>query len=609
MKPPCHRLMLLILVFLSQVSGCKQDDGLRPLPDVAIVANPPSGNTTDVFEIQVTPVSGPGADQSYFYRWDWNNDGMWDTKFSSNNSEKHRYLLPGNQVIRVEMIDGKKQIRAFTASVQVVQGYSPPKPVFSISPATGNPTTEFTFDARATKDDEDSLAQLEFRWDPLGDGRWQIQYNSSPVARYKYTLAGNYSPKLQVKDPTGRTAIVTGELAVTLEDSLIHADFTITPDTIELNHEAILDASPSRYPPDTLQPLLYSWLLPGVGEWTVPAKESRISHLFRQKGIEKISLRVTNPSTNFFNQVSKEALVVDENQPPTARFDISTPYGNILTQFYFDAWSSTDDRLLPSDLEIRWDFDGDGVWDTPFGKEKTVFHQFSQPGVYVSALQIRDDAGQEAFATRKVTVSGNTNPTSFFQDQRDGQSYGTVKIGEQWWMSENIRYTIPQKEQGRDTAVYWICLNEQPVQCEKLGKLYLAGAVIDDKTDEKKYKVCPPGWHLPSKSDWETLLANIGGEQNGKELRFGGKFDFNGLDVGYGTYQYVWKPGIPWPVDTLYFFKDTYSKSWFFSTTQAEDPNHLRQDVWMMNIDRATLSTWTGFNLPLIYVPARCIKE
>jgi uncharacterized protein (TIGR02145 family) len=135
--------------------------------------------------------------------------------------------------------------------------------------------------------------------------------------------------------------------------------------------------------------------------------------------------------------------------------------------------------------------------------------------------------------------------------------------------------------------------------------MYCVNSVIENRGDLEYVEICPAGWRLPTREDWETLFSEFGGEQNGKELRYGGKYDFNALDPGYGTYTIVFSP---YP-HYFYDFKETYQKSRFFSTTEVADPQHLRWEVWMLNIDRATLSTWTGYTPPNIYVPVRCIKK
>ena len=601
MKRLFHLVIFLVLMTL-EFQACKMDTGNRPLPDISIVVNPPNGATTDVIEITISPDESISSDRDFFYRWDWNNDGIWDTKYSTNTIENHRFYQAGNKIITIEMSDGSKQTKTYNTSIQITQGYSPPVASFSIAPVTGNPTTEFVFDASNTYDDEDSLNLLQFRWDPLGDGRWLFPYSSQTVAKYKYPHTGYYYPKLQVKDPSGRSTTISQELIVTLLDSLIYADFFYSPDSIEANDTVTLDASRSKYLPDSSQILKYSWFFPEQNTWTGLTEDNTLNHVFTQKGSTEIILKVVNPESGFYNSCKKTIMVYDENLPPIAKLRASCPYGNVTTQFYYDAWSSIDDRIIPSDLEIRWDFEGDGTWDTPYTKEKTIFHQFQAPGTYNTILQVRDDDSQMSTDFVKLIVSGYSNPTSFIIDPRDGNYYGTVKIGDQWWMAQNLNYMIPQK---LESGLYqWICLNEQNHSCDQIGKLYYPNVVIVNRADSVFIEICPPGWHIPTLNDWEILINKIGGPENCKELRLGAKYDFNALDLGYA------RAYIPdGHSQVIYQFIDTYKKIWFFSSTEAEDLNNLRIDIWMWNTDRETGETWSGYGMPTYFMPVRCIKD
>ena len=56
------------------------------------------------------------------------------------------------------------------------------------------------------------------------------------------------------------------------------------------------------------------------------------------------------------------------------------------------------------DLEVRWDFDSDGTWDTEYSLAKQITHQFHTATTQQVALQVRDTAGQTHTTSKELEV-------------------------------------------------------------------------------------------------------------------------------------------------------------------------------------------------------------
>jgi len=138
------------------------------------------------------------------------------------------------------------------------------------------------------------------------------------------------------------------------------------------------------------------------------------------------------------------------------------------------------------------------------------------------------------------TVAGET-AFGTFTDTRDGQTYKTVKIGEQTWMAENLNYITDRYWRFGDTTDFNIswCYNNDISYCYKYGRLY------DWNTAET---VCPNGWKLPSREDWNRLVTTAGGWKTaGKKLKSksgwnenGNGTDNYGFSALSGGFRYVY---------------------------------------------------------------------
>ena len=75
------------------------------------------------------------------------------------------------------------------------------------------------------------------------------------------------------------------------------------------------------------------------------------------------------------------------------------------------------------------------------------------------------------------TDSADTCKYDVLTDDRDGQTYKTVQIGSQWWMTENLNYAYLQPTEQVDSSS--CCYMNKQENCEKYGRLYLWSAVMD----------------------------------------------------------------------------------------------------------------------------------
>lgn len=99
----------------------------------------------------------------------------------------------------------------------------------------------------------------------------------------------------------------------------------------------------------------------------------------------------------------------------------------------------------------------------------------------------------------------------------DGNLYKTIKIGDQWWMAENLRVTRFQNGETIPLAINdndWYSLSissccdyeNNPSNSQIYGKLYNWYAATDER------KMCPTGWHVPTDAEWSELIDYLGGE-------------------------------------------------------------------------------------------------
>lgn len=145
-----------------------------------------------------------------------------------------------------------------------------------------------------------------------------------------------------------------------------------------------------------------------------------------------------------------------------------------------------------------------------------------------------------AYTANNVSDYSNSASTStgIIVTDIDGNTYQTVKIGDQWWMAENLRVThyrngeaIPNVTDSTDwtglsTGAYCF-YNNDANNATTYGSLYNWYAVIDSRN------IAPEGWHVPSDVEWRTLVDYLGGSNvAGGKMKETGTTHWNSPNTG-----------------------------------------------------------------------------
>lgn len=196
----------------------------------------------------------------------------------------------------------------------------------------------------------------------------------------------------------------------------------------------------------------------------------------------------------------------------------------------------------------------------------------------------------------------------FIQDV-DGNSYSSVRIGDQVWMSENLKVTkdsvgneipsvIDENDNGNlddewaalenndSDKAYCFYNNNANGEKDKYGALYTYAASLD---------VCPAGWHLPTDAEWtelETYISNDGHSgDEGKALKEKSSWKSNGngtnnygfsaLGCGYrrnggnGNFNHV-NSRCFWWTNTTYSISRAYGRNLMYNNTVIKQKNYSK---------------------------------
>jgi uncharacterized protein (TIGR02145 family) len=224
-------------------------------------------------------------------------------------------------------------------------------------------------------------------------------------------------------------------------------------------------------------------------------------------------------------------------------------------------------------------------------------------------LYIGDDGG--VYGKVKIVVEKPYSLAPTVTDI-DGNVYSTVKIGTQVWMAENLRTTkyndgttIPYVTDATDwsnlTTPGRCAFNNNTTDTDSIktfGLLYNGFAVQTNK-------LCPVGWHIPTKADLEIFMAYLG-PLGGYRLKSDQHWstDYNTInDAGFDAYE-AGSRGYYYP--SRFTWGDP---SWWSSTLSPLSPNTMYSLQLSGNVTPVSSSLIIPNSPAVLGIPARCIKN
>ena len=173
-----------------------------------------STNPTHLFVDARRSADAEDVDDLLVVRWDWEDDGVWDTDWSSTMTASHTYVSPGTFIIRLEVRDAEGLTGNTTRQVTIPGNRAPTLTTINSVPAVAIAGEDVQLSASASDPEGDVLT---YAWD-FGDGASDtgttLAGGGTITATHTYAAEGMYTVTLVVTDGKGGSA--SGSVSVSV---------------------------------------------------------------------------------------------------------------------------------------------------------------------------------------------------------------------------------------------------------------------------------------------------------------------------------------------------------------------------------------------------------
>jgi uncharacterized protein (TIGR02145 family) len=222
-------------------------------------------------------------------------------------------------------------------------------------------------------------------------------------------------------------------------------------------------------------------------------------------------------------------------------------------------------------------------------------------GGVVGSWKLLDSAGSATLqvingsSTQNYLLKYSMRHSDSIVDIRDGQTYKVVRIGPQWWMAQNLNFSL-----GVDSSR---CYANSADSCTKYGRIYQwhAAMGLADSCDTtscsnqaKPQGVCPSGWHIPADADWTKLTDTVlNSSTAGTQLKSTSGWNSRG-SIGNGTDDFGFRV-LP---------MDDGNNVWFWTATEESS-----SEAWFRDVNYGLTMLWRNSFRKSHHYSLRCIRN